>query len=46
MGIWFIYPDLPLGPSANKGFMKEKEAMFTAITEMDNNVIHSCRNVS
>ncbi|XP_060081443.1 protein DDB_G0287365-like [Ylistrum balloti] len=44
MGIWFIFPDLPLGPSADKGFMNMYEARYTAITEFSNNVAHSNKN--
>ncbi|OWF43992.1 Transmembrane protein 2 [Mizuhopecten yessoensis] len=44
LGIWFIFPDLPLGPSADKGFMKMFEARYTAITEFTNNVAHSNKN--
>ncbi|XP_069115544.1 cell surface hyaluronidase-like [Argopecten irradians] len=44
LGIWFIFPDLPLGPSADKGFMKMYEARYTAITEFSNNVVHSSKN--
>ncbi|CAC5383977.1 TEME2 [Mytilus coruscus] len=40
-GYWFTYPRIPLGPSADKGYMLKDEARHTAITEFDNNVAHS-----
>ena len=45
-GIWFVYPVHPLGPSADKGFLKDHEADRTAIYEFDNNVAHSNHLVS
>ncbi|OWF51488.1 transmembrane protein 2-like [Mizuhopecten yessoensis] len=41
IGYWFIYPDTPTGPSADKGFMQYQEARYTAITECSNNGAHS-----
>ncbi|XP_069120731.1 cell surface hyaluronidase-like [Argopecten irradians] len=41
VGYWFIYPDTPTGPSADKGFMQYQEARYTAITECSNNAAHS-----
>lgn len=45
-GIWILYPNEPTGPSKGLGFMAYDEARHTKITEMDNNAIHSSRNVS
>ncbi|KAK3105830.1 hypothetical protein FSP39_006666, partial [Pinctada imbricata] len=41
-GIWFIYPREPIMASEGKGLMKY--ANQTAITLVDNNVVHSCGN--
>lgn len=41
VGIWFIFPDSPLGPTATKNFMRPNEAKHTAIELFTNNVIHS-----
>lgn len=46
VGIWFIFPDSPLGPSATKNFMRPNEAKHTAIELFTNNVIHSYKKVS
>ncbi|XP_060069788.1 cell surface hyaluronidase-like [Ylistrum balloti] len=40
-GYWYLYPDLPMGLSATKGFMQREEAKYTAITEFYNNIAHS-----
>ncbi|KAL5012315.1 hypothetical protein ScPMuIL_010866 [Solemya velum] len=40
-GIWYLYPDEPIGPSAGKGWMAKGEALNTPITEFNNNVGHS-----
>ncbi|XP_033732710.1 protein DDB_G0287365-like [Pecten maximus] len=40
-GYWYLYPDVPLGLSATKGFMQREEAHYTAITEFTNNIAHS-----
>ncbi|XP_063411187.1 cell migration-inducing and hyaluronan-binding protein-like [Mytilus trossulus] len=42
-GYWFTYPRIPLGPSADKGYMLQDEARHTVISEFDNNVAHSNR---
>ncbi|KAK3101827.1 hypothetical protein FSP39_006632 [Pinctada imbricata] len=39
IGIWFLYPDYPLGPSSD--LMKKFEAQHTAVPEFYNNVAHS-----
>lgn len=41
MGMWYVYPDLPTGPSREKDFMQDKEARHTKITLYKNNVQHS-----
>ncbi|XP_062611584.1 protein DDB_G0287365-like [Saccostrea cucullata] len=41
IGMWFVYPDIPTGPSHDKNFMAEKEARRTKITKYLNNVHHS-----
>lgn len=46
MGIWYVYPDLPTGPSREKDFMQDKEARHTKITLYKNNVQHSYLVVS
>lgn len=45
-GYWYAFPEIPIGPSADKGYMKKHEARHTPISEFDNNVAHSNRNVS
>ncbi|XP_069120192.1 cell surface hyaluronidase-like [Argopecten irradians] len=40
-GYWYLYPDVPLELSADKGFMQREEAHYTAITEFVNNIAHS-----
>ncbi|XP_052081131.1 cell migration-inducing and hyaluronan-binding protein-like [Mytilus californianus] len=40
-GYWYTYPRIPLGPSADKGYMLKDEARHTVISEFDNNVAHS-----
>lgn len=46
MGMWYVYPDLPTGPSREKDFMQDKEARHTKITLYKNNVQHSYLVVS
>lgn len=46
VGIWFIFPDSSLGPSAKKNFMRPNEAKHTAIELFTNNGIHSYKKVS
>ncbi|KAK3084102.1 hypothetical protein FSP39_008198, partial [Pinctada imbricata] len=41
VGYWYVYPDLPTGPSRDLGHMAYKEARNTAIKEFYNNVAHS-----
>ncbi|XP_022330330.2 cell surface hyaluronidase CEMIP2-like [Crassostrea virginica] len=41
VGMWFVYPDLPTGPSRTMDFMQNKEARHTKITLYKNNVHHS-----
>jgi hypothetical protein len=31
-GIWYLFPDEPVGPSAGLGFFARKEAKYTPIT--------------
>ena len=45
-GIWIIFPDEPLGPSKDKGYMQFEEAKRTAFYEFENNVAHSNLRVS
>ena len=40
-GIWFLFPDEPVGPSKGLGFLGLFEAKYTPITAFDNNVAHS-----
>ncbi|KAK3583750.1 hypothetical protein CHS0354_022782 [Potamilus streckersoni] len=39
-GIWYIYPESPLGLSATENFMAAGEARRTAISLFENNVVH------
>ena len=39
--MWFVYPDLPTGPSRARNFMAMEEAKHTAVEEFENNVAHS-----
>ena len=39
--MWFVYPDLPTGPSRPLNFMAENEAKHTAVKLFENNVAHS-----
>uniref|UniRef100_K1PJF5 Transmembrane protein 2 n=1 Tax=Magallana gigas TaxID=29159 RepID=K1PJF5_MAGGI len=41
VGMWFVYPDSPTGPSRARNFMQDKEARHTKITLYKNNVHHS-----
>jgi len=41
IGIWYLFPDKPVGPSAGLGFFKPKEAKHTPISEFRDNVAHS-----
>ena len=40
VGIWYLFPDAPVGPSVGL-FFKKREAKHTAITLFENNVAHS-----
>ncbi|XP_046566225.1 cell surface hyaluronidase-like, partial [Haliotis rubra] len=40
-GIWYVYPDEPMGPSFGLGFFQKNEAKHTALLEFNNNVAHS-----
>ena len=44
--MWFVYPDIPTGPSGQMNFMAEREARRTKITKFENNVAHSYNKVS
>ncbi|XP_062576125.1 protein DDB_G0287365-like [Saccostrea cucullata] len=44
VGMWFVYPDIPTGPSRTKNFMQEMEARRTKIKLLKNNVFHSNAN--
>ena len=44
-GIWFLFPDEPIGLSQGLGLMAPMEAHHTAVLEFDNNVIHSYSEV-
>lgn len=46
MGFWYIYPEKPTGPSADKNFMQPEEAQHTPITKFMNNSCHSYEIVS
>lgn len=46
MGFWYIYPEKPTGPSADKNFMQPEEAQHTPITNFMNNSCHSYEIVS
>ena len=41
VGIWYVYPDLPTGPSRALDFMAKNEAKHTPIELFENNVAHS-----
>jgi len=41
IGIWYLFPDKPVGESAGLGFFKPKEAKHTPISEFRDNVAHS-----
>ncbi|KAL3861897.1 hypothetical protein ACJMK2_007911 [Sinanodonta woodiana] len=43
-GIWYIYPESPLGLSATENFMAVGEARHTAISFFENNVVHGYTN--
>ncbi|XP_045197941.2 cell surface hyaluronidase-like [Mercenaria mercenaria] len=40
-GIWFVFPDEPMGPSKHLNAMDLYEAKSTAVTQFYNNVAHS-----
>ena len=40
-GIWYLFPDDPVGPSADKGWFANREAKKTPILEFRDNVAHS-----
>jgi len=40
-GIWYLFPDEPVGPSTGLGLFGHREAKRTPITLFDNNVAHS-----
>ena len=44
-GIWFLFPDSPVGPSADKNFFEHKEAKRTPITSFVSNVAHSNQKI-
>ncbi|KAK3087782.1 hypothetical protein FSP39_010532 [Pinctada imbricata] len=41
VGFWFIYPDLPTGPSRNLNLTQFEESKHTEIMLFENNVAHS-----
>ena len=41
VGIWYLFPDNPVGPSATENFFKHREAKHIPITLFQNNVAHS-----
>ena len=41
VGIWYLFPDEPVGPSKGLGWFKKQEAKRTPILEFRNNVAHS-----
>ena len=46
VGIWYLFPDKPVGPSANDTrFFADKEAKHTPITLFEDNVAHSNGNI-
>ena len=45
VGIWYLFPTKPVGPSADQGFFQYNEAKRTPITLFDNNVAHSNGNL-
>ena len=45
VGIWYLFPNKPVGPSADQGFFQYNEAKRTPITLFDNNVAHSNGNL-
>ena len=45
VGIWYLFPDKPVGPSADQGFFQHREAKHTPITLFENNVAHSNGNI-
>ena len=40
-GIWYLFPDDPVGPSEGMGFFGHREAKRTPIGLFENNVAHS-----
>ncbi|XP_021362415.1 transmembrane protein 2-like isoform X2 [Mizuhopecten yessoensis] len=42
-GIWYVFPEEPMGLSNGKGYMQYGEARHTAVTKFSNNVAHSNR---
>ena len=45
VGIWYIFPDEPLGPSRALNLMDKYEARSTRLLHSDNNVVHSYKMV-
>ncbi|XP_046367425.2 cell surface hyaluronidase-like [Haliotis rufescens] len=41
IGIWYVFPEEPQGPSYGLGFLQRDEARHTALLEFNNNVGHS-----
>ncbi|XP_046576514.1 LOW QUALITY PROTEIN: cell surface hyaluronidase-like [Haliotis rubra] len=41
IGIWYVFPEEPQGPSYGLGFLQRGEARHTALLEFNNNVGHS-----
>ena len=46
IGIWYVFPWEPVGPSSGLGFMAYGEAMHTPMTKFYNNVAHSSGQVT
>ena len=44
VGIWYVFPDEPVGPSTGLGFLGYLEAKHTPITLFENNSAHSNGN--
>jgi len=40
-GIWYLFPDEPVGPSAGLGLFRHREAKMTPILPFENNSAHS-----
>ena len=45
MGIWILFPIVPVGPSTEWNFFGYKEAAKTALTEFKDNTAHSNGNM-